>query len=157
MKPITPCLWFDTEAEQAAEYYVSLFPDSRVTAVSRYPQGSPRAGDVLTVAFDLAGRPFTALNGGPEFTFTEAISLQVECETAEQFDELWDRLADGGKVDQCGWVKDRYGLSWQVIPAGFLEIITDPDPARAGRAMQAMMSMQKLDVDALRAAADRPD
>ncbi|MDX6274409.1 MAG: hypothetical protein QOJ92_1619 [Frankiales bacterium] len=155
MEPITPCLWFDTAAEEAAEFYVSLLPDSKITAVSRYPDGSgDRSGTVLTVAFELNGQPFTALNGGPEFTFNEAISFQIHCDTTEQLDDLWTRLTEGGEENQCGWLKDRYGLSWQVIPAGFEQLLSDPDPGRSQRAMQAMMSMRKLDIDAMRAAAD---
>jgi predicted 3-demethylubiquinone-9 3-methyltransferase (glyoxalase superfamily) len=155
MQPITPCLWFDRQAEEAAEFYVSLLPDSKITAVSYYGDGVPdRAGTALTVAFELNGSPFTALNGGPEFTFNESVSFQVHCDTTEQLDELWARLTEGGEESRCGWLKDRYGLSWQVIPAGFEAVLSDPDPERAGRAMQAMMGMSKLDIDALRAAAD---
>jgi predicted 3-demethylubiquinone-9 3-methyltransferase (glyoxalase superfamily) len=153
--PITPCLWFDTEAEQAAEYYTGLFPDSKITDISHYPEGDhPRAGTVLTVAFQLNGQPFTALNGGPEFTFSEAISFQVRCETSEQLDELWDALTAEGGEGQCGWVKDRFGVSWQLIPEGLEQVLGDPDPGRAQRAMAAMMTMTKLDLDAMRAAAD---
>jgi predicted 3-demethylubiquinone-9 3-methyltransferase (glyoxalase superfamily) len=154
MSRITTNLWFDTEALEAAEYYVAIFPGSRITDVSRYGDGAPRpAGTVLTAAFELDGRPYLALNGGPEFRFTEAISLVVNCADQDEVDHYWAALVDGGEPGQCGWLKDRYGLSWQIVPDRMGEVMGDPDPARAGRAMQAMLGMQKLDIAALRAAA----
>jgi predicted 3-demethylubiquinone-9 3-methyltransferase (glyoxalase superfamily) len=156
MPTLTPCLWFDTQAEEAASYYVSVFKNSRIVSTSHYGEAGPReAGMVLTVQFELDGQPFTALNGGPEFTFSEAISLLIECEDQAELDRYWDRfVADGGEEGPCGWVKDRYGLSWQVVPAGIDELFGDDDPARAQRAMEAMFKMRKLDIAALRAAAE---
>ena len=152
---ITPCLWFDTQGEEAATYYTSLFEDSRIVEISRYGDAGPRpAGSVMTVSFELAGQPFVALNGGPEFTFTEAISLQVSCESQEEVDELWAKLTEGGQEGPCGWCKDRYGLSWQIIPTALFELIGDPDPGRSQRAMQAMLGMQKIEVAELQRAAD---
>ena len=154
---ITPFLWFDDRAEQAANFYVSLFDDSEILDVSRYPEGVPgrTAGDAMTVEFRLAGRRFTALNGGPEYRFTEAISLYVRCADQEEVDRLWDRLTDaGGEPGQCGWLKDRFGLSWQVIPDRLGELLGDADPARANAAMQAMLQMQKIEVKALEDAAN---
>ena len=148
-------LWFDTEAEEAAEFYTSLFENSRIVNVSRYTEGAPReAGMVMTVEFELDGQRFVAINGGPQFTFDEAISLQITCEDQDEVDHFWERLTEGGKESQCGWLKDRYGLSWQVIPKGIDEVFSDPDPERARRAMQAMLGMRKLDMAALRSAAD---
>jgi predicted 3-demethylubiquinone-9 3-methyltransferase (glyoxalase superfamily) len=156
MQKITPCLWFDTEAEEAAEYYVSLFGDAKVLDVTYYGEAGPRAaGTVLTVSFMLEGQEYVALNGGPEFSFTEAVSFQVSCEDQAEVDRLWARLLeDGGSEGPCGWIKDRFGLSWQVIPAAFPRLLSDPDPARAQRAMAAMLKMTKLDVAALEKAAD---
>jgi predicted 3-demethylubiquinone-9 3-methyltransferase (glyoxalase superfamily) len=152
---ITPNLWFDTEAEEAANFYVSLFPNSRIVNVSHYTEAGPReAGMVMTVEFELDGQRFVGINGGPEFTFDEAVSFQIDCETQDEVDSYWERLTDGGEESQCGWLKDRYGLSWQVTPAGIEELFADPDPARAERAMQAMLGMRKLDLAAMRAAAD---
>ncbi|HYF26426.1 MAG TPA: VOC family protein [Baekduia sp.] len=153
---ITPNLWFDTEAEEAAQFYCSIFPDSRVVQVSRYTEAGPRpAGMVMTVDFELDGQRFTAINGGPQFTFDEAVSFLITCETQEEIDSLWARLtADGGSEGPCGWCKDRFGLSWQVVPTGMEELFTDPDPQRARRAMEAMLGMRKLDIAALRDAAD---
>jgi predicted 3-demethylubiquinone-9 3-methyltransferase (glyoxalase superfamily) len=152
---IVPNLWFDTEAEEAAAYYCSVFPDSRVVGVQRYTEAGPRpAGTVMTVELELAGQRFVLINGGPQFPFTEAVSFQVTCEDQAEIDRFWDRLGDGGEPGPCGWVKDRYGLSWQVVPAGMAELFDDPDPQRAQRAMAAMLGMGKLDVAALRAAAD---
>jgi predicted 3-demethylubiquinone-9 3-methyltransferase (glyoxalase superfamily) len=152
---LTPNLWFDTEALAAAEFYVSIFPNSRINHVSHYPAGGMReAGMVLTVEYELDGQPMTHINGGPQFTFDEAVSLGVDCADQAEVDHYWERLtADGGEPGPCGWLKDKYGFSWQVIPAGFVEIMTG-DPARASRAMAAMMTMSKLDVAALLAAAD---
>jgi predicted 3-demethylubiquinone-9 3-methyltransferase (glyoxalase superfamily) len=148
-------LWFDTEAEEAAEFYTSLFENSRIANVSRYPEGAPReAGMVMTVEFELDGQRFVGINGGPEFTFDEAISLQISCEDQDEVDYFWERLTDGGEESQCGWLKDRYGLSWQVVPKGMEEVFSDPDPERARRATQAMLGMRKLDIAALRSAAE---
>lgn len=155
LQRITPNLWFDTEAEEAAAFYVSIFPNSRIVDRLRYTASTPRAGQVVTVDFELDGQLITAINGGPQFRFDEAISLLVNCETQEEIDYYWERLlADGGEEGPCGWLKDRFGLSWQVAPASLVELYKDPDPARADRAMQAMMRMRKLDVAALHAAAD---
>ncbi|WP_172383179.1 VOC family protein [Streptomyces sp. MNP-20] len=156
MPKITPNLWFDTKALEAAEFYVSVFPNSKVNNVSYYGEAGPRpAGTVLTVDFELDGQAFTALNGGPEFTFDEAVSFVINCADQDEVDHYWSRLtADGGAESQCGWLKDKYGLSWQVIPAALEELMTDPDAGRAQRAMEAMLKMQKIDVAALRAAAD---
>ncbi len=153
---ITPCLWFDSEAEQAAKYYTSIFPDSRITQVSYYTEagkevhGQP-AGKVLVVAFELNGRSFTALNGGPQFKFSEAISLQIMCDDQKKVDYYWDRLNEGGdpNAQQCGWLKDRYGLSWQVVPKPMMDFIASSDRVAAGRALSAMMEMKKLDIAAL--------
>ena len=155
MPAITPFLWFDTEAEEAAELYCSVFPSSRVLSVSRYGEGGPGpAGQAMTVEFELDGQRFVALNGGPQYTFTEAVSLQIDCADAAEVDHYWERLTDGGEPGRCGWLKDRYGLSWQVVPRGLAEVLSDPDPQRGARAVQAMMGMSKLDLDALRRAAD---
>src|SRR5436190_6510049 len=152
---ITPNLWFDTEAEEAAEFYTSLFGASRIVNVSRYTEAGPRpAGEVMTVDFELNGRRFTAINGGPEFKFDEAVSFLITVDDQEELDRYWDALTDGGSESQCGWCKDRFGLSWQVVPAGMEERFSDPDKSRAERAMRAMLGMRKLDIEALRAAAD---
>ncbi|WP_125263003.1 VOC family protein [Streptomyces alboflavus] len=156
MPKITPNLWFDTQALEAAEFYVSVFPNSKVTNVTYYGEAGPReAGTVLTVEFSLDGQDYTGINGGPEFTFDEAVSFQIGCADQEEVDHYWTRLtADGGQESQCGWLKDKYGLSWQVVPDELGALMTDSDPERAQRAMAAMLKMQKLDVAALRAAAD---
>jgi predicted 3-demethylubiquinone-9 3-methyltransferase (glyoxalase superfamily) len=155
MPRITPNLWFDTESEEAAEFYVSVFPNSKITNVTYYNEAGPRpAGTVLTVDFVLDGQEYTAINGGPQFTFDEAISLLVNCADQEEVDYYWDKLSEGGEEGQCGWLKDKFGLSWQVAPEGMVEVLNDPDPARGERAMKAMFGMRKLDVAALRAAAD---
>ncbi len=153
---ISTWLWFDTEGLEAAEFYCSLFPNSRVTEVTKYGEAGPReAGTVMTVTFELDGRTFGALNGGPHFTFTEAISLTVSCEDQQEVDRYWSALTDdGGEEGPCGWLKDRWGLSWQIVPKAFNELLADPDPARAQRATKAMLGMKKLDVAALQAAAD---
>ncbi len=149
-------LWFDTQAEEAAEFYVSVFGgDSGIVGVTRYPEGAPGpAGTVMTVEWEVAGQRFVGINGGPQFTFDEAISLAIACEDQAEVDHYWERLTDGGEESRCGWLKDRYGLSWQVVPAGMEEILNDPDPPRGRRAMQAMLGMRKLDVAELRRAAD---
>lgn len=151
MQKITTFLWFDGQAEAAATFYTSLFPNSRITQVTRYPETGPGgAGSVMTVAFELAGREYAALNGGPEFHFTEAMSLQVECEDQQEVDELWAKLtADGGQAGPCGWLKDRFGLSWQITPRVLLDLIADEDRAKAGRVMATMMRMQKIEVQPL--------
>ncbi len=155
MPIITPMLWFDTQAEEAAEFYVSVFPNSRITSVSHYTEAGPRpAGTVLTVQFELDGEEFVALNGGPQFHFDEAISFVIGCADQEEVDYYWKRLTDGGEESQCGWLKDRFGLSWQVVPAGFVELMSDPDEGRRTRAMRALLGMRKLDLAALRAAAE---
>lgn len=156
MTTITPCLWFDGNGMEAAEYYVSVIPGSRITNVSYYGPDQPgKEGTVLTVAFELAGRPYTALNGGPIYKFTEAISLQVSAADQGEVDRFTEQLtAGGGEVGPCGWVKDRYGLSWQVVPDALIELATDPNPLRANAAVQAMLGMTKIDIQALRDAAD---
>jgi predicted 3-demethylubiquinone-9 3-methyltransferase (glyoxalase superfamily) len=156
---IAPCLWFDDQAEDAARFYVSLFEDSKIVSVARYGEaghevhGRP-AGSVMTVAFELDGLAFTALNGGPVFKFNEAISLQVFCETQEEVDYFWERLSEGGDVEaqQCGWLKDKYGVSWQVIPLALLDMLTRPDDERSQRATEAMLKMKKLDIGEIRQA-----
>ena len=155
MPKIIPNLWFDTQALEAAEFYVSVFPRSRIAAVTYYGAAGPGpAGTVLTVDFELDGQRYTGINGGPQFTFDEAISLLVECADQDEIDHYWERLTDGGEESMCGWLKDRYGLSWQVAPAGMEEMLKDPDDPRGQRAMRAMLGMRKIDVAALRAAAD---
>ncbi|MET7358845.1 VOC family protein [Streptomyces sp. NPDC005562] len=155
MPRITPNLWFDLQSEEAAQFYVSVFPNSEIKNVSYYGEGAPRpAGTVLTVDFELDGQPYTAINGGPDFTFTEAVSFQIDCADQAEVDHYWTKLSEGGEEGPCGWLKDKYGLSWQVVPAVLGELITDPDPERSQRAMQAMLGMKKLDVAALQAAAD---
>jgi predicted 3-demethylubiquinone-9 3-methyltransferase (glyoxalase superfamily) len=150
---IAPCLWFDSQGEEAARFYTSIFTNSRIVKVSRYAEagkeihGRP-AGSVMTVVFELDGQPFTALNGGPVFKFNEAISLQIYCETQAEIDHYWDKLAKGGDVNaqQCGWLKDKYGVSWQVVPTVLIDMLSDPDSARSQRAMTAMLKMKKLDI-----------
>ena len=152
---IIPNLWFDTEAEAAAAFYTSVFENSRIVSVTHYTEAGPRpAGTVMTVEFELDGQRFVGINGGPQFTFDEAVSFQITCETQEEVDYYWERLSEGGEEGQCGWLKDRYGLSWQVVPTGMEEVFADPDPERAQRAMQAMLGMGKLDIAVLRSAAD---
>jgi predicted 3-demethylubiquinone-9 3-methyltransferase (glyoxalase superfamily) len=152
---ITPNLWFDTQAEEAAAFYCSVFENSRILNVTHYTEAGPReAGMVLTVEFELNGQRFVGINGGPNFTFDEAISFEIDCETQEELDHYWERLTDGGEEGQCGWLKDRYGVSWQVVPAGMAELFADTDKGRARRAMEAMLKMRKLDLAALQAAAD---
>ena len=152
---ITPFLWFDTQAEEAANFYVSIFPDSEILSVSRYGEGSPgSAGSVMTVAFRLAGQEFTALNGGPLFKFTEALSFVIDCGAQDEVDHYWDALtADGGEPSQCGWLKDKYGLSWQVVPRALPEMLQDHESAKAQRAMNAMLRMKKIDIAELKRAA----
>lgn len=148
---ITPFLWFDTEAEEAAAHYTSIFGDSRIVKVTHFGEAGPRpAGMVMTVEFDIAGQRFVALNGGPEFKFNEAVSFSVECEDQEEVDYYWDRLGEGGEEGPCGWLKDKYGVSWQVSPRILDEMISDPDPAKAKRVTEAMMAMKKIDIRGLK-------
>ncbi len=156
MPRITPNLWFDTESMEAAEFYVSVFPNSEIGTVTHYGESGPReAGEVLTVDFVLDGQDFTAINGGPQFHFDEAISLLVNCKDQAEIDYYWDRLLEGGgEESMCGWLKDRFGLSWQVVPADWNVLLSDPDRARADRAMAAVLGMKKLDIAAIQAAAD---
>lgn len=155
MQTVTPFLWFDHEAEEAAIHYVSIFPRSKILSVSGYGEGWPGPTSTVTsVTFELDGLPLHAFNGGPGFVFTEAISLFVNAETQEEIDRLWEALGDGGEPGRCGWLKDRYGLSWQIVPPVLQQLLSDPDPGRAGRATQAMLQMGKLDIAALQAAAD---
>jgi predicted 3-demethylubiquinone-9 3-methyltransferase (glyoxalase superfamily) len=154
MSTITPCLWFDTQGEEAATLYTSVFPNSRITGVTRYGSAGPRPeGSVMTVSFELDGQPFVALNGGPEFTFTEAISFQVDCSDGHEVDHYWDQLSEGGEEGPCGWLKDRFGVSWQVIPRRLNELLEDPDQEKAQRVMAAMLSMRKIEIDGLERAA----
>lgn len=157
MSKISPFLWFDTQAEDAARFYVSLFPNSRIVSVNGLPVDLPhtgaKAGDVITVAFELDGQPYVAMNGGPGHPFTDAISLVIDCDGQDEVDRYWNALvADGGKEVACGWLKDKYGLSWQVTPRQLMEMTTSPDKAAAARAFQAMMGMVKIDIAALKAA-----
>jgi predicted 3-demethylubiquinone-9 3-methyltransferase (glyoxalase superfamily) len=156
MPRLTPNLWFDDQALAAAEFYVSVFPNSRITNVMHYTDAGPGpAGEVVAVDFELDGQPFTAINGGPHFELDEAFSVAIECADQDEVDHYWSVLtADGGEESMCGWLKDRFGLSWQVVPAGLLELVNDPDPGRATRATQAMYQMRKIDLAAIRAAAD---
>ena len=152
---ITACLWFDTEGEEAANFYVSLFKNSRIVNVSYYGEAGPRpAGSVLTVLFELDGQQFTALNGGPDFTFDEAVSFQISCDSQEEVDEYWNKLVEGGEPSQCGWLKDKFGFSWQIVPTELEKLLSDPDPSRQSRAMQCMLGQQKLDIKAIKSAAD---
>jgi predicted 3-demethylubiquinone-9 3-methyltransferase (glyoxalase superfamily) len=157
---ITPCLWFDGKAEEAARFYAGIFKNSRIGHISRYGEAGhevhgQKPGTVLTVEFELEGQTFTALNGGPQFKFTEAISFQVSCETQQEVDHYWEKLSEGGdeKAQQCGWLKDKFGVSWQIVPSVLPQLLSDPDPAKSQRAMQAMLQMKKLDIDKLKRAA----
>lgn len=153
MQRISPCLWFDDQAEEAAEFYTSVFKNSRINEITRYAEGMGKpAGSVLIVEFTLDGHDFTALNGGPQFHFSEAISLQFSCADQAEVDEYWARLTDGGQESQCGWLKDRYGLSWQIVPSQMREYLGGPDPAGAQRAVDAMMQMRKIDLAVIREA-----
>jgi predicted 3-demethylubiquinone-9 3-methyltransferase (glyoxalase superfamily) len=156
MDKITPFLWFDNEAEEAASFYTSLFPNSRVGDVSRYGPNMPKPeGSAMTVSFELDGRPYVGLNGGPDYSFSEAFSLQVSCEGQDEVDRYWNALIEGGGEEgPCGWLKDRFGLSWQIVPSALGGLLGDPDPERAQRAMQAMLGMKKLDIAELQRAAD---
>ena len=154
MQKITPCLWFDTEGEEAAKFYVSIFPNSKIGKVAYYGEAGPRpAGTPMTVSFELAGQEFVALNGGPDFKFNEAISFQVSCETQEEVDAFWSKLSEGGEEGPCGWLKDKYGLSWQIIPTALPRLLDDPDKEKAQRVMSAMLEMKKIDIQGLERAA----
>ena len=157
LQKTVPCLWFNGQAEEAARFYVTLLPDSRIDEVFRSPADTPSgpAGSVLTVKFTLAGIQYLALNGGPQFSFTEAVSFQIHCDDQAEVDRLWASLSAGGQEIACGWLKDRWGLTWQIVPRRLSELLGDPDRARAKRAMEAMMEMVKLDIAALERAADR--
>ena len=153
MQKITPFLWFDNEAEEAARFYCSIFKNSTVGTIARYGDAGPGPkGSVMTVAFELDGQQFTALNGGPHFKFTEAVSFVVNCKDQAEVDELWDKLSQGGEKSRCGWLKDKYGLSWQVVPIALMELINDPDPEKSKRVVEAMLQMTKIDVAKLKAA-----
>jgi predicted 3-demethylubiquinone-9 3-methyltransferase (glyoxalase superfamily) len=154
MTKITPCLWFDTEGEDAANFYVSIFPNSKITEISRYGEAGPRdAGTVMTVEFELDGKPFVALNGGPEFKFNEAVSFQVDCADQDEVDTYWEKLGEGGEEGPCGWLKDRFGLSWQIVPRALPELLADPDKEKAQRVMAAMLEMGKIEIAELEQAA----
>jgi predicted 3-demethylubiquinone-9 3-methyltransferase (glyoxalase superfamily) len=154
MQKITPFLWFDSQAEEAAKFYTSIFKNSKMGAITRYGEAGPGPkGSVMVASFELGGTKFTALNGGPMFKFTEAISFVVDCETQEEVDDYWNRLSEGGAPQQCGWLKDRFGLSWQIVPSALPRLLTDPDPAKANRVMQAMLQMTKIDIAGLEQAA----
>ena len=150
---ITPFLWFDNQAEEAMNFYVSIFKNSKVISVDRFGEAGPRPkGMVMTASFELEGQKFTALNGGPEYKFTEAVSFFVNCETQEEVDKLWERLSEGGEKGPCGWLKDKYGVSWQIVPTVLPELLNDPDPEKSGRVMKAMLQMKKIDINALKRA-----
>jgi predicted 3-demethylubiquinone-9 3-methyltransferase (glyoxalase superfamily) len=155
MQKITPFLWFDNQAEEAMNFYTSIFKNSKPGKIARYGEAGPESkGKVLTAAFQLEGQEFVALNGGPKYKFTPAISFFVSCETQEEIDYYWDKLSDGGQIQQCGWLTDKYGVSWQIVPRILPELLTSKDPAKAQRAMQAMLQMKKLDIAALRKAGE---
>ncbi len=154
MPKITPCLWFDTDGEEAAKFYTSVFPNSRIVEVTRYGSAGPRPeGMVMTVTFELDGQRFIALNGGPEFTFDEAISLEVDCQTQDEVDAYWSDLSEGGEEGPCGWLKDKFGLSWQIVPTVLTELLADPDREKSQRVMRAMLTMKKIEIGALEEAA----
>ncbi|MCX4823433.1 VOC family protein [Streptomyces sp. NBC_01142] len=151
MQKIKTFLWFDDQAEEAAQHYTSIFDDSRVVDVQRYGEAGPgKPGTAMTVSFELAGQQFIALNGGPQFTFTEAISLSVDCASQEEVDTLWAKLSDGGEEGPCGWLKDKFGLSWQIVPRQLPELLSDPDPVKSQRVMKAMLGMKKIDIQGLK-------
>lgn len=155
MQKITPCLWFDTQGEEAAQFYISVFKNSKILNISRYGEAGPGPeGQVLTVSFELDGQEFTALNGGPKFKFTEAVSFQVSCDSQDEVDRFWNTLSDGGEEGPCGWLKDKYGLSWQIVPSILGELLAGPDARRSQQAMKAMLRMKKLDIRALQEAYD---
>ncbi len=153
MQKITPFLWFDNQAEEAANFYTSLFKNSRIGSISRYGEGGPGVpGTVMTVSFQLDGQEFVALNGGPQFTFSPAISLLVNCETQAEVDRLWERLTEGGEEQQCGWLTDKYGVTWQIVPAGLVEMLNSDDAEKSRRATNAMLQMKKIDIGKIRQA-----
>ena len=153
MGKITPFLWYDNNAEEAVNHYTSIFKNSRVTNIARYGEAGPGPkGSIMTIAFQLEGQDFIALNGGPMFKFNEAISLSVDCKTQQEVDKLWEKLSAGGQPSQCGWLKDKYGLSWQIVPSVLIEMLQDPDAEKSQRVMQAMMQMGKIDIAALQRA-----
>jgi predicted 3-demethylubiquinone-9 3-methyltransferase (glyoxalase superfamily) len=153
MQKFTPCLWFDTQGEEAATFYTTVFDNSRILDITRYGAAGPRPeGTVMTVTFELDGQKFLALNGGPQFTFNEAISFQVSCETQDEVDYLWSTLSQGGEEGPCGWLKDKYGLSWQIIPTALDELVSDPDMVKSQKAVKAMLGMGKIDIEALQRA-----
>jgi predicted 3-demethylubiquinone-9 3-methyltransferase (glyoxalase superfamily) len=155
MQKITPFLWFDNQAEDAARFYLSIFKNSRILGISRYGEAGPGpAGSVMTVRFELNGQEFIALNGGPHFKFTEAISFSIDCKTQDEVDEFWEKLSEGGEPGRCGWIKDKYGLSWQVNPTALGQMLSDPDQEKAKRVMGAMLQMDKIDIAALQRAHD---
>ncbi len=157
MKKITPFLWFDGKAEEAMNFYVSIFKNSKVLSVTRYGEAGPGPkGTVMTAAFQLNGQEFTALNGGPQFTFSPAISFVVRCETQQEVDELWEKLSAGGEKQQCGWLQDKYGLSWQIIPTMLIELLQDKDAKKSGNVMKAMLQMTKIDIKTLQQAYEKP-
>ncbi len=156
MQKITPCLWFDNNAEEAVNHYLSIFKNSKINKILRCGDAGPGPkGSVLTIAFQLEGQDFIALNGGPIFKFNEAISLSVDCKSQIEVDDLWEKLSDGGQKSQCGWLKDKFGLSWQVVPSALVEMLQDPDPEKSKRVMAAMMQMGKIDIAKLKQAYDR--
>lgn len=156
IQKITPFLWFDHQAEQAAFFYASIFPNSKIVKVLRYGETGPGpAGSAMTVQFQLEGQTFVALNGGPHFKFTEAISFVVNCETQDEVDIYWEKLSAGGTESRCGWLKDQFGLSWQIVPAALPELLSDPDPEKSQRVMKAMLAMKKLDIGALKRAGEK--
>jgi predicted 3-demethylubiquinone-9 3-methyltransferase (glyoxalase superfamily) len=153
IQKITPFLWYDTQAEEAAKFYTSIFPNSKILKVARYGAAGPGpAGSVMTVEFQLDGQTFVALNGGPIFKFTEAVSFVVNCQSQAEVDMYWEKLSAGGQEIECGWLKDKYGLAWQIVPTAFFELVTDPDPEKSQRVMKAMLTMKKFDIEALKAA-----
>ena len=156
MQKITSCLWFDNQGEEAAHFYTTIFKNSQILEVARYgPAGPGPEGTVMTVTFELDGHRFVALNGGPHFTFSEAVSFQVSCETQDEVDYFWNRLSEGGEEGPCGWLKDRYGLSWQIVPTALIELVSDPDIEKSQAAIKAMLGMRKIDIEALQRAADQ--
>jgi predicted 3-demethylubiquinone-9 3-methyltransferase (glyoxalase superfamily) len=157
MQKITPFLWFDDNAEEAMNFYVSVFKNSKITSVARYGEAGPgKKGTVMTGTFQLEGQQFMALNGGPLFTFTPAISLFVNCETQQEVDELWEKLSEGAKSQRCGWIEDKYGVSWQIIPTALGKMLGDPDPVKSQRVMKAMLQMDKIDIEGLKQAYEQP-
>jgi len=156
MQKITPFLWFDNQAEEAMNFYISIFKNSKIVSVSRYGDAGPGPkGTVMTATFQLNGQEFMVLNGGPEFKFTEAISFFVNCETQQEVDELWEKLSEGGEKGRCGWLKDKYGVSWQIVPSALGELMNDQDPEKSKRVMQAMLQMHKIDIKVLKQAYDQ--